>query len=43
VRPPRLELEGDELADARQKLQQALATRPRCAGIPFGESVEARA
>jgi 4-hydroxy-tetrahydrodipicolinate synthase len=43
VRPPRLELEGDELADARQKLQQALASRPHCASIAFAESVGAQA
>jgi 1-pyrroline-4-hydroxy-2-carboxylate deaminase len=43
VRPPRLELEGEELADARHKLQQALATRPRLTTIGFAESVGARA
>jgi 4-hydroxy-tetrahydrodipicolinate synthase len=43
VRPPRLELEGDELADARQKLQQALAARPHCASTRFAESVGAQA
>ncbi len=43
VRPPRLELEGHELADARQKLQQALANRPRCASTAFAEHVGAQA
>jgi 4-hydroxy-tetrahydrodipicolinate synthase len=43
VRPPRLELEGDELADARQKLQQALANRPHCANTTFAEFVGAQA
>jgi 1-pyrroline-4-hydroxy-2-carboxylate deaminase len=43
VRPPRLEVEGDELADARQKLQQALAARPQCFSVPFAESVGAQA
>jgi 1-pyrroline-4-hydroxy-2-carboxylate deaminase len=42
VRPPRLELEGDESADAHQKLQQALATRPHCTSTPFAESVGAQ-
>jgi 4-hydroxy-tetrahydrodipicolinate synthase len=43
VRPPRLELEGDELSDARQKLRHALATRPRLTTTSFTESVGARA
>lgn len=43
VRPPRLELEGHELADARQKLQQALANRPHCASTAFAEHVGAQA
>jgi 1-pyrroline-4-hydroxy-2-carboxylate deaminase len=43
VRAPRLELEGDELEDARQKLQQALAARPQCYSVPFTESVGAQA
>jgi 1-pyrroline-4-hydroxy-2-carboxylate deaminase len=43
VRPPRLELEGDELSDARQKLRHALATRPRLTTISFAESVGAPA
>lgn len=43
VRPPRLELDGDELADARQKLQQALAKRPHCASTTFAEFVGAQA
>jgi dihydrodipicolinate synthase/N-acetylneuraminate lyase len=43
VRPPRLELEGDELSDSRQKLQHALATRPRLTTISFAESVGAPA
>jgi 4-hydroxy-tetrahydrodipicolinate synthase len=43
VRPPRLELEGEELSDARQKLQHALATRPRLTTISFAESVGAPA
>jgi 4-hydroxy-tetrahydrodipicolinate synthase len=43
VRPPRLELEGDELADAHQKLQQALASRPHCASTTFPEFVGAQA
>ncbi len=30
VRPPRLELEGSELAEAEQIISQALATRPAC-------------
>jgi dihydrodipicolinate synthase/N-acetylneuraminate lyase len=43
VRPPRLELEGDELTDARRTLQQALATRPALTTIGFAESFGARA
>ena len=43
VRPPRLELEGDELLDARKTLQQALATRPRIAAVDFAGSVGANA
>jgi dihydrodipicolinate synthase/N-acetylneuraminate lyase len=43
VRPPRLELEGDELSDARKTLQHALATRPRLTAISFAESVGAPA
>ena len=43
VRPPRLELEGDELADAHQTLQKALATRPRIAASDFASSVGANA
>jgi 4-hydroxy-tetrahydrodipicolinate synthase len=43
VRPPRLELEGDELTEARQKLQQALANRPQCARTTFAEFVGAQA
>jgi 4-hydroxy-tetrahydrodipicolinate synthase len=43
VRPPRLELEGEELSDARKKLQHALATRPRLTTITFAESVGAPA
>ncbi|MEA2539202.1 MAG: 1-pyrroline-4-hydroxy-2-carboxylate deaminase, partial [Acidobacteriaceae bacterium] len=43
VRPPRLELEGDELTDARRILQQALATRPALTTIGFAESLGARA
>jgi 1-pyrroline-4-hydroxy-2-carboxylate deaminase len=43
VRPPRLELEGEELSDARRKLQHALATRPRLTTISFAESVGAPA
>lgn len=37
VRPPRLELEGNELADAHRTLQTALATRPAVTAVPFGE------
>jgi 1-pyrroline-4-hydroxy-2-carboxylate deaminase len=36
VRPPRLELEGDELVEAQRTLQKALATRPRLARMPLG-------
>jgi 4-hydroxy-tetrahydrodipicolinate synthase len=43
VRPPRLELEGDELTDARRKLRQALATRPHLSMTGFAESLGARA
>jgi dihydrodipicolinate synthase/N-acetylneuraminate lyase len=43
VRPPRLELEGDELKDARRTLQQALVARPRSTTVTFGESVGANA
>ena len=43
VRPPRLELEGDELADAHQKLQQALANHPQCASTTFAHFVGAQA
>ena len=43
VRPPRLELEAEELSDARKKLQHALATRPRLTTISFAESVGAPA
>jgi 1-pyrroline-4-hydroxy-2-carboxylate deaminase len=43
VRPPRLELEGDELAEAHQTLQSALATRPRIAASNFASSVGANA
>src|ERR1700727_2481545 len=41
VRPPRLELEGDELADAHRTLERALATRPRIAASNFASSVGA--
>jgi 4-hydroxy-tetrahydrodipicolinate synthase len=41
VRPPRLELEGDELADARRTLQRALAARPPIAAGNFASSVGA--
>lgn len=43
VRPPRLQLEGNELLDAQKKLQQALAARPRVATINFANSVGASA
>ncbi|MGB9416687.1 MAG: dihydrodipicolinate synthase family protein [Acidobacteriaceae bacterium] len=43
VRPPRLELEGDELADAHRTLQRALATRPRIPAGNFASSVGANA
>ena len=43
VRPPRLELEGDELAHAHRTLQKALATRPRIAASNFASSVGANA
>jgi 1-pyrroline-4-hydroxy-2-carboxylate deaminase len=39
VRPPRLELEGDELADAHQTLQRALATRPPISASNFASAV----
>jgi 1-pyrroline-4-hydroxy-2-carboxylate deaminase len=41
VRPPRLELEGDELTAARRTLQQALAARPLSTAVSFGEFVGA--
>jgi dihydrodipicolinate synthase/N-acetylneuraminate lyase len=41
VRPPRLELEGDELMAARRTLQQALAARPLSTTVTFGDSVGA--
>jgi 4-hydroxy-tetrahydrodipicolinate synthase len=43
VRPPRLELAGDELKDARRTLQQALATRPRLATLALTGSAGASA
>jgi dihydrodipicolinate synthase/N-acetylneuraminate lyase len=39
VRPPRLELGGDELADAHRTLQRALATRPPLAASNFASPV----
>jgi 4-hydroxy-tetrahydrodipicolinate synthase len=36
VRPPRLELEGDELIEAQRTLQKALATRPGLTRISLG-------
>jgi dihydrodipicolinate synthase/N-acetylneuraminate lyase len=42
VRPPRLELEGDELMNAQQTLQTALAARPRVTTTAFAESLGAR-
>lgn len=35
VRPPRLELEGDELREARQILRTAVAARPRIPSVDF--------
>jgi dihydrodipicolinate synthase/N-acetylneuraminate lyase len=43
VRPPRLELEGEELSDAHKTLLHALASRPRLHTISFAESVGAPA
>lgn len=43
VRPPRLELEGDELLTAQRTLDHALATRPNVAAVAFAESAGARA
>jgi 4-hydroxy-tetrahydrodipicolinate synthase len=43
VRPPRLELEGDELFSAQRTLDHALLTRPHVATITFEESAGARA
>jgi 1-pyrroline-4-hydroxy-2-carboxylate deaminase len=43
VRPPRLELEGDELSSAQRMLDHALLTRPHIAAIAFTESAGARA
>jgi 4-hydroxy-tetrahydrodipicolinate synthase len=42
VRPPRLELAGDELMNAQQTLQTALAARPPLTTIGFAESLGAR-
>jgi 4-hydroxy-tetrahydrodipicolinate synthase len=36
VRPPRLELEGDELREAQRILQKALSIRPQIAAVSFG-------
>jgi len=36
VRPPRLELEGNELAEAQRILRKALSTRPQFAAVSFG-------
>ena len=36
VRPPRLELEGDDLREAQRILQKALSTRPQIAAVSFG-------
>jgi dihydrodipicolinate synthase/N-acetylneuraminate lyase len=36
VRPPRLELEGNELMEAQRTLERALATRPRLMTISLG-------
>jgi dihydrodipicolinate synthase/N-acetylneuraminate lyase len=36
VRPPRLELEGDELTEARRTLQKALAARPPLSTVSLG-------
>jgi 1-pyrroline-4-hydroxy-2-carboxylate deaminase len=43
VRPPRLELEGDELSSGQRMLDHALLTRPHIAAIAFTESAGARA
>jgi 4-hydroxy-tetrahydrodipicolinate synthase len=43
VRPPRLELEGDELLTAQRALDHALAIRPKVAAIAFAQSAGARA
>ena len=43
VRPPRLKLDGDELMNARQTLQTALAGHPTLTTIAFAESLGARA
>jgi 1-pyrroline-4-hydroxy-2-carboxylate deaminase len=36
VRPPRLELEGDELTEAQRTLQKALAARPHLSTVSLG-------
>jgi 4-hydroxy-tetrahydrodipicolinate synthase len=36
VRPPRLELEGDELREAQRILQKALSTRPEITAVSLG-------
>jgi 1-pyrroline-4-hydroxy-2-carboxylate deaminase len=36
VRPPRLELEGTELAEAQRILRKAISTRPQFAAVSFG-------
>lgn len=43
VRPPRLELEGDELLTAQRTLDHALSNRPNVAAVAFAESAGARA
>jgi 4-hydroxy-tetrahydrodipicolinate synthase len=43
VRPPRLELEGDELLTAQRTLDHALGTRPNVAAAAFAQSAGARA
>jgi 4-hydroxy-tetrahydrodipicolinate synthase len=43
VRPPRLELEGDELLTAQRTLDLSLAARPKVAAVAFAESAGARA
>jgi 4-hydroxy-tetrahydrodipicolinate synthase len=43
VRPPRLELEGDELSSTQRTLDHALLTRPRVETIAFAESAGAHA